>query len=58
MNEHDKSTSAESEKTHDEIQPVSGNAKIAESAEAMMEKARQATIKLRRRRRKRTVIIK
>ena len=57
MNEHDKSISQECDKVHDEFQSLSTNVKIAESVEAT-EKARQATIELRIRRRKRTVIIK
>lgn len=57
MNEDHKSISQHSKKFHDESQSVSDNAKIGESAEAM-EQARQALIKLRMRRRKRTVVIK
>jgi hypothetical protein len=57
MNERDKSISEQSKKVHDEFQSLSANAKEAESDEAR-EKARQALIKLRQRRRKRTVIIK
>jgi hypothetical protein len=57
MNEDHKSISQHSKKIHGESQSVSDNAKIGESAEAM-EQARQALIKLRMRRRKRTVVIK
>jgi hypothetical protein len=57
MNEYDKPTLEQSKKLHDEFESRKVNARIAELAEAM-EKARQATIKLRKRRRKRTVIIK
>jgi DNA-binding MltR family transcriptional regulator len=57
MNEDDKTISEQSKNIHDEFQSLSANAKIAESAEAV-EKARQAIIKIRIRRRKRTVIIK
>ena len=57
MNEHDKSISQARDKVHGEFQSLSTNVKIAESVEAT-EKARQAIIELRIRRRKRTVIIK
>ena len=57
MSEDDETISEQSKKVHNEFQSLSANAKIAESAEAV-EKARQAIIKLRIRRRKRTVIIK
>jgi hypothetical protein len=53
MNEDDKSAS-EQRKT---VQSLSDNAKIGESAESI-EQARQALIKSRIRRRKRTVVIK
>jgi len=59
MNEDDKSILKQSKKVHDESQSLRDNAKIitGESAGAV-EQARQAIIKLRLRRRKRTVIIK
>ena len=59
MNEDQKSISNESAKDCDESQPLRDNAKIitAESPEAV-EPARQAILKSRLRRRKRTVIIK
>ena len=57
MNEDHKSISEHSKKVHDESQSLSANGKIGESAEAI-EQARQALIKLRMRRRKRTVVIK
>ena len=59
MNEDYKSILQQSEKVCDESQSLRDNAKIitAESGE-VMEQARQAIIKSRLRRRKRTVIIK
>ena len=57
MNEHDKSISQARDKVHGDFQSLSTNVKIAESVEAT-EKARQAIIELRIRRRKRTIVIK
>jgi hypothetical protein len=57
MNEDDKSASEQCKTVHAESQSLSDHAKIGESAESI-EQARQALIKIRIRRRKRTVIIK
>ena len=59
MNEDHKSTFKQSKKVCDESQALGGSEKIltAESGEAV-EEARQAIIKSRLRRRKRTIIIK
>jgi hypothetical protein len=57
MNKDHKSLSEQREKVHTESQSPLDNAKIGEPDEGV-EKARQAIIELRRRRRKRTVIIK
>jgi len=57
MTEDDKSPSEQRRTNHDESQSLSDNARIAESVEAR-ERARHAIIKLRMRRRRRTVIIK
>ena len=57
MNEDDKPASEQRRTDHDESQSLSDNARIAESVEAR-ERARHAIIKLRMRRRRRTVIIK
>jgi hypothetical protein len=57
MNEGDKPASEQRNTDHDESQSLSDTARITESAEAR-ERARHAIIKLRMRRRRRTVIIK
>ena len=57
MNEDDKSILGQRKTVQDESQSVSDNAKIGESEEAQ-KKARRAFIRLRQRRRQRTIIIK